>query len=57
MINSRTFWLIVVTFLINGIPSIKALVPAGDLPYLDLVLAMLTTITHINPSQDYSQVQ
>lgn len=53
-LNSKTFWLIVATFLINGVPTIRGQIPAQFLPYVDLFLALVTTLTHINPSQDYS---
>ena len=54
-LKSKTFWLIVATFIINSIAPIRSLIPTEFLPFVDLALAMLTTATHIYPSQDYTQ--
>lgn len=54
-LKSKTFWLVVVTFLVNGITPIRTLIDPKLLPYLDSVLAILTTLTHLFPSQNYSE--
>jgi len=54
MIRSRTFWLVVLTVLVNVIPQLRQLLPD---PWRDLVtvgLGTLATLAHLNPSQTYS---
>lgn len=55
IVHSRTFWLVVITFLINSIPTIRELIPMQWLPVVDLTLAFLTTLTHVFPSANYNE--
>lgn len=46
-LSSPTLWAIVVLFLVNGIPPIRALLPVGILPFVDAFLAILTAYLHV----------
>ena len=52
--KSRTFWTLVVLFVVNGVGAIQASIPADILRVVNMVLGMLTTYFHVNPSQNYS---
>ncbi len=52
--KSRTFWTVVVLFVINGITGIRALIPPAWLPFVDGLLALLIAYFHVNPSQTYN---
>ena len=54
-VKSKTVWLAVILFAINGIGAIKNLIPAQYLPAVDGVLSILTILAHLFPSQDYNQ--
>jgi hypothetical protein len=45
LFRSRTFWLLVLAFVVNGFSGIRDSIPAGLLPYLDGVFAILTIYT------------
>lgn len=53
-LKSRTFWLIVALVAFNTITAVKALVPASYQSLVDIVLGLLATYTHVNPTQNYS---
>ncbi len=53
-LKSRTFWTLVVLFLVNGITAIHGSIPSSILPLVDGILGILTVYFHINPSQDYN---
>ena len=55
ILKSRTFWTIVVLFLVSGVTAIKAFIPTSLQPVVDLVLSALAVYFHVNPSQDYTQ--
>lgn len=54
--KSRTFWMVVVTFLLNGVTAIHSSIPSGFVPVIDGILGILTVYFHINPSQAYNAV-
>ena len=45
-LRSKTFWTIVVTFIITGTNGIEGLLPAGSVIYIQAVLSMLATYFH-----------
>jgi hypothetical protein len=51
--KSRTFYTLAVMFIINGTGAIKGSIPAEYLQIVDLILSVLATYFHVNPSQDY----
>ena len=53
MLKSRTFWTIVLLVVFNGVSSVKNLVPVAYQPTVDIILGLVATIFHINPSQKY----
>ncbi len=53
VLKSRTFWTLVVIFIINGFNGIHNSLPTSIIMPLDAVLGLLATYFHINPSQDY----
>ncbi len=53
--KSRTFWTLVVLFIVNGVHGIQGSIPPEALTYVNLFLGMMTTYFHINPSQNYKK--
>jgi len=47
--KSRTFWVIVITFIINGITGIRESIPPNALVIIDAILGILATYFHITP--------
>lgn len=54
LLQSRTFWSLVVLFVVNGYASISGQVPAGVDVIVNLVLTTLATYFHTNPSTTYN---
>lgn len=54
LIKSRTFWTIVIMFLVGGIQSIHAVFPGDWATVAEGFLGMLATFYHLNPSQNYT---
>lgn len=53
LIKSRTFWTIIITFIINGIQGIKTMIPLEWMPYIDGLLGLLTIyFAKIDPRVD-----
>ncbi len=52
-LRSRTFWTIVLLFVIGGFDSISNVIPAGMATPVEGVLALLAAYFHVNPSQQY----
>lgn len=52
-LKSRTFWTLVVLFIVNGVSGVHEMIPAGWVPLVDTVLGFLTVYFHVNPSQNY----
>lgn len=52
-LKSRTFWTLVVLFVVNGVASVHSMIPAGWVPLVDGFLGVLTIYFHVNPSQNY----
>lgn len=53
ILKSRTFWTVVVMFLIGGVNAVIEFIPAGAQAAVMAVLAMLASYFHVNPSQHY----
>ncbi len=54
-LNSRTFWTIVVIILMNTIPAIKNAFPSAVwLDTANVILGLIATAFHVNPSQNYT---
>ena len=51
--KSRTVWVIVVMFLINGVAGIRAQIPEGKLPFIDGVLSMAAIYFRVAPAQSF----
>ena len=54
-LKSRTFWTLVVMFIINGISGIRENINPGWLTTIDSVLGILAAYFHVNPSQNYHE--
>lgn len=54
-LQSRTFWTIVITIVLNTIAANSSLIPAGIMDLLNPILGLLATYFHVNPSQVYTQ--
>lgn len=52
---SRTFWLIILMFVINGGNAIIPMLPPTVQLIMNALLSLAATYTHINPSQPYNQ--
>ena len=53
ILKSRTFWTIVLLFIVSGVTAVKAFIPTSIQPVVDLVLSALAVYFHVNPSQSY----
>lgn len=52
-LGSRTFWVIVLTIVINTINANTAFIPAGAMDIINPLLGLLATYLHVSPSQYY----
>ena len=52
-LKSRTFWTLVMMFIINGISGIRESINPTALTLIDTVLTVVATYLHVNPSQNY----
>ena len=50
---SRTVWMIIILFLINGVTGIRAYIPAFWLPLVDGVLGILAVYFRVDQKQDF----
>lgn len=48
-LRSRTFWTVVVMFVVNGVTGIREFIPESLLPVVDGVLGLLAIYFRINP--------
>ena len=53
MFKSRTFWTLVVMFVVNGVSAIHSSIPANLMPLIDGILGIATIYFKMNPSQQY----
>ncbi len=53
-LKSRTFWTIVLLFVINGVSGIHDSIPANYVTIVDTVLSLLATYFHVSPRQSYN---
>ncbi len=50
LMKSRTFWTVIVLFVVNGIEGIREYIPANSLPLIDGILGILTIyFAKVNP--------
>ena len=54
-LKSRTFWTLVLMFIINGISGVREQINPGWLTTIDSVLGILAAYFHVNPSQNYHE--
>lgn len=54
-LKSRTFWTLVLTWLVVHGPIISQLLPLSWKPMIDGALVLIATYFHVNPSQNYTQ--
>ncbi len=52
-IKSRTVWTIIGLVILNGVPSVTGLLPAGWLPYVNDLLGLLAVYFRVNPKQQF----
>lgn len=50
-LKSRTVWTVIALVLINGIPSVRDLLPEQSIPFIDMVLGILAVYFRALPSQ------
>lgn len=50
-LKSKTFWTLIIIFVINGFSGIRENIPATWLPLIDFVLTGLGVWFHVNPKQ------
>lgn len=55
LLKSRTFWTLVVMFVVNGYAAISKQVPANVDVIANVLLSMLASYFHTNPSQTYTE--
>jgi hypothetical protein len=53
LLKSRQFWTIIVLIIINGVSSVRDLLPANILPIIDLILGVLAVYFRVKPVQDF----
>lgn len=53
LLTSRTFWVIVLMFLVGGTHAITQFLPSALVMPLEGVLGLLASYLHVNPSQEY----
>ena len=49
ILSSRTVWVIIVLFIINGVTGIREFIPANLLPAIDAVLGLAAIYFRIQP--------
>lgn len=54
-LNSRTFWTVVLGVVINTVNANSNIIPPHALDIINVVIGLLSTYFHLNPSQDYTQ--
>lgn len=54
MFGSRTFWTLVVLFVVNGVGAIHNSIPVSFMPLVDGILGIATVYFKLNPSQNYN---
>lgn len=55
ILKSRTFWTLVLTFVINGIAAVHNEIPAGLVMPVDAALSLLAIYFHTNPHQNFNE--
>ena len=51
--KSRTVWVVILLFVINGIEGIREFIPAGLLPFIDGVLGILAIYFRVKPKATF----
>ena len=52
-LGSRTFWTVVLTVVVNTVNANAPFIPPQVLEVVNVVLGLVATYFHINPSQNY----
>ena len=55
VLKSRTVWMFIVLFVINGIGGVRELLPGFWLPLVDAIVAVLGTYFRTNRRVDFSK--
>lgn len=53
-LGSKTFWTLVLLFIINTVHANSGLIPTGAMDTLNPILTFLGAYFHVNPSQNYT---
>lgn len=53
VLSSRTVWTGVVIVLVNGIPSVRDLLPVSVLPIVDSILGLLAIYFRVKPKVNF----
>ena len=49
ILRSRTVWMFIALVIINGVTSVREMIPANMLPYIDILLGMAGTYFRARP--------
>lgn len=55
VLTSRTVWTIIVMVIINGVPAVTGMLPAGIVPFVNIILGVLASYFKVSPSQGYGK--
>lgn len=55
LVKSRTFWTVIIMFLVNGFNGIHDLIPAGFVPILDGFLSFAVIYFRVNTQVDFKK--
>ena len=51
-LKSRTVWVIIILFVINGVEGIRSSIPATALPIIDAILSVLAIYFRVQPKAE-----
>jgi uncharacterized membrane protein len=54
LVKSRTFWTIVLSFVVGGLNQVLPILPPGVATLATFFLGIAATYFHVNPSQNYT---
>lgn len=54
VIRSRTFWTVVLMFIVGGLNAVLPVIPVGAQVFVQGLLAVLAMYFKFNPSQNYN---
>ena len=55
MFQSRTVWVIILMFVVNGVSGIREVIPANALPIIDALLTLAAIYFRVKPKQNFSE--